>query len=128
MTMRTILSACCAAALGLAASATGAAADDRLIAAHAAADVDGNGHVNVDEYVAYFVAAFRRVDAQNKGYLVPADLQNVDQARFNAADRDGDGRVSLGEAIAERMIVFFEIAGDDGTITTDDLLAFEASR
>jgi Ca2+-binding EF-hand superfamily protein len=126
--MRTILSAACAAALAVAASAPGAAATERLRAAHAAADVNGDGHVNVDEYVAYFIGAFRRVDAQNKGYLTMADLENVDRARFRAADRDGDGRISLGEAIAERMIVFFEIASDDGTITIDDLLAFEASR
>lgn len=126
--MRTILSVACAGALALAASAPGAAATERLRAAHAAADVNGDGHVNVDEYVAYFVAAFRRADRQNKGYLTMADLENVDRARFNAADRDGDGRISLGEAIAERIILFFEIADDDGTITVDDLLAYEASR
>lgn len=126
--MRTILSAACAAALAVAASAPGVAATERLRAAHAAADVNGDGHIDVDEYVAYFVAAFRRLDTANKGYLTMADFDNVDRARFAAADRDGDGRISLGEAIAERIILFFEIAGDDGTITLDDLLAYEASR
>ena len=126
--MRTVLTAACATALALAATAPGALANERLRAAHAAADVNGDGHVDVDEYVAYFIGAFRRTDTQNKGYLTMADLENVDRAKFNAADRDGDGRVSLGEAIAERMIVFFEIASDDGTITLDDLLAYEASR
>ena len=126
--MRTSLSFACAAALALALLPAGAAADDRLRAAHATADVNGDGHVDVDEYVAYFVRAFRELDTQNKGYLVPSDFRTLDRARFNAADRNGDGRISLGEAIADRIIIFFEIAGDDGTITLDDLLAYEAAR
>lgn len=126
--MKTILSAACAAALAIAASVPGAAATERLRAAHAAADVNGDGHIDVDEYIAYFVAAFQRLDTDNTGYLTMDDFDDVDPERFRAADRDGDGRISLGEAIAERIILFFEIAGEDGTITVDDLIAYEASR
>lgn len=115
-------------AAALAAGAAGAVDADRLRAAFDAADVNNDGVVDVDEYVAYFVAAFQRHDANGDGFLTPDEVPDVDMARFRAADRDGDGRISLGEAIAERMIVFFDIASDDGVITLDRLLAYEAAR
>ena len=56
------------------------------------------------------------------------DGEALDAARFAAADRDGDGMVSLGEAVAERMILFFEIdTNRDGAISLDELSAFEAT-
>lgn len=119
-------------AAGLAAGLAGAAGaqtnEERLRAAFAAADVNGDGVVDVDEYVGYFVRGFRARDTGNRGYLTMSSLDNPDPARFRQADRDGDGRISLGEAVADRMIVFFEIASDDGTISLDDLLAYEKSR
>ena len=117
------------AALAAAAAAPAFAADEeRLRAAFAAADVNADGVVDVDEYVAYFVQAVRSRDANGDGFLVPAELENVDMARFAAADRDGDGRISMGEAVAERMLVFFDLASDDGVIRLDELLAYEAAR
>lgn len=80
---------------------------DPVAAAFAAADVDGNGLVDVDEYVGYFIRVFRSVDADADGAVSPGDLEGVDPAAFARADRDGDGRASLEEAIAERMIIFF---------------------
>ncbi|TVQ53575.1 MAG: hypothetical protein EA355_13220 [Rhodobacteraceae bacterium] len=112
---------------GLGASAL-AAEEARLRAAFEAADVNGDGVIDVDEYVAYFVAAFQRHDVTGDGFLRPEDLPNVDMERFRAADRDGDGRISLGEAIADRIIVFFDIASEDGVITLDRLVAHEAAR
>ncbi len=102
--------------------------EDRLTAAFSVADRDANGAVNVDEYVAYFVAAFRALDDEGKGHLVASDFERFDPARFAAADRDGDGRISLGEAVAERMTLFFDLAGSDGVITLKELLVYENAR
>ncbi|MGF1658754.1 MAG: hypothetical protein ACFCUS_04950 [Rubrimonas sp.] len=123
------LAACLAGALWTALAAPVlAATEEQLRAAFAAADVNADGVVDVDEYVAYFADAFRRRDADGDGFLVPADFPNPDMARFGEADRDGDGRISLGEAVAERMLVFFDLASDDGVIRLDELLAYEAAR
>ena len=123
---------CTLLAAGLAAGLAGGVAaqtrEDRLRTAFAAGDRNGDGVIDVDEYVAYFVQAFRARDTANRGYLTLSSFENPDVARFRAADRDGDQRISLGEAIADRMIVFFEIASDDGTISLDNLLAYEGSR
>jgi hypothetical protein len=126
MRIRTIFAG--AVAVAMTAGAALAADEADLRAAFAAADVNGDGVVDVDEYVAYFVAAVRRLDADGDDALAPSDVPDADPARFRAADRDGDGFVSLGEAVAERMIVFFELASDDGVIRLDELLAYEAAR
>lgn len=120
------LAAALAAALGSAAAAQDR--EERLRAAFAVGDRNGDGVIDVDEYVAYFIEGFRARDTQNRGYLTMSSFENPDRARFEAADRDRDGRISLGEAIADRIIVFFEIASDDGHISLDDLLAYERTR
>ena len=105
-----------------------AATEEQLREAFAVADRNADGVVDVDEYVAYFVEAFRARDADGRGYLTIDELRDVDPARFAAADRNGDGRISLGETVAERMIVFFDLASDDGVIRLEELLAYEAAR
>jgi hypothetical protein len=109
-------------------AAAAAPSEAQLREAFAAADVNDDGVVDVDEYVAYFAAAFRRMDSSGKGYLTLDQFSNPDAARFASADRNDDGRISMGEAIAERMIVFFDIASNDGSITLDELLAYESTQ
>jgi len=114
--------------VGLAAAATAQTPGARLQQAFTAADADGDGYVDVNEYVAHFVGLYASVDDDRDGAVALADVPRVDPARFAAADRDGDGMVSLGEAVAERMILFFDIdANRDGAISLDELTAFEAT-
>lgn len=120
-----IVAALCA---GFAAAAMAQTTAARLQEAFAAADADGDGYVDVNEYVAHFVGLYASVDPNRDGVVTQADVPNVDPKRFAAADRDGDGMVSLGEAVAERMILFFDIdTNRDGAIALDELSAFEAT-
>jgi hypothetical protein len=115
---------------GLAAGLAGtAAAQDEagLRAAFTRADRNADGVIDIDEYVAYFIEAFRGLDRNGDGFLVLSDFDNPDARRFRAADRDGDGRISLGEGIADRIILFFDIASNDGTISFDDLKGRETA-
>lgn len=113
---------------GLATAAMAQTQGERLQAAFAAADADGDGYVDVNEYVAHFVGLYASVDPNRDGSVTQADVPNVDPKRFAAADRDGDGMVSLGEAVAERIILFFDIdTNRDGAISLDELSAFEAT-
>jgi Ca2+-binding EF-hand superfamily protein len=99
---------------------------DPVAAAFAAADVDGDGLVDVDEYVGYFILVFRSVDADADGAVSPGDLEGVDPAAFARADRDGDGRASLEEAIAERMIIFFRAdANRDGVLSLEEIRSYD---
>lgn len=117
------------AALGFGAAAIAQTTDADLQAAFAATDADGDGYVDVNEYVGHFVSLYATVDANRDAQVSQGDVPRVDPARFNAADRDGDGMVSLGEAVAERMILFFDIdASRDGVISLDELTAFEAAH
>lgn len=103
-------------------------AGDQVAAAFAEADVDGDGLVDVDEYVGYFILVFRSVDADADGAVSPGDLDDVDRAAFARADRDGDGRASLEETIAERIIVFFRAdANRDGVLSLDEIRSYAPS-
>lgn len=109
-------------------AATAQPSEDRIAAAFAAADTNGDGIVDVGEYVAYFTEVFRALDTNGDGRLTPADLADLDAEAFARADRDGDGTVSLGEAIAERMIVFYAAdANGDGVLTLNEILAYDPS-
>lgn len=128
--MRSVLMA---AALGATAAAVPAqeAADPEagLRAAFAAADVNGDGAVGVDEYVAYVRDVFLSLDKGGDRELEPGDVPNVKAARFAAIDRDGSGTVSLGEALAERVMIFYETdKNGDGALSVDELLAYEAAQ
>ena len=105
------------------------AAAQNAEAAFEAADVNGDGMVNVDEYVAWFVRVFRDIDAEDRGFLTAGQLQNVNAERFASADRDGDGRISLSEAIADRMMLFFDVDGDEnGVLSLSEVEAFSATQ
>ncbi|PJA60760.1 MAG: hypothetical protein CO163_01890, partial [Rhodobacterales bacterium CG_4_9_14_3_um_filter_71_31] len=65
MTARHVTIFGAALAAGFAAAAMAQAPDTRLQAAFAAADADGDGYVDVNEYVAHFVGLYASVD-QNR--------------------------------------------------------------
>ncbi|MEO0682087.1 MAG: hypothetical protein AAF192_16910 [Pseudomonadota bacterium] len=114
--------------LGLAAPA---ALGDELADAFAAADVNGDGHLDVDEYVAAVVVRFAEHDANGDGVLTSAELPEADADAFAMADRDGSGTLSLGEAVADRMIRFFDAGGEDaphGVVTLEELRAYIEQR
>jgi hypothetical protein len=116
-----------AAAATLAAGAAfGQAQPPALEEAFRAADVNGDGAVNVDEFVAHFIGVFADLDKNRDGKLAFADIPNADAARFRAADRDGDLMLSLGEVVADRIYHFFEMdTNRDGVISLEELLAYE---
>jgi hypothetical protein len=102
---------------------------EKLAAAFEEADSNGDGFINVDEYVAYMVRAFAGLDIDRDGYLAPADVSKTTPERFAQIDRDGDGRISLGEGVAEKMIDYFAIDTDeDGVFSFTELLAYEQKK
>jgi hypothetical protein len=93
------------------------------------ADQNGDGYVNVDEYVAYFIDAFHGYDKNGDHSLVEAELPNSVPERFRSADRNGDGKLSVGEAVAFKMIDYFDIdTNHDGVLSIDEILVFERAR
>ncbi len=125
----------CAAALALSAlyGASVLAADPpteaELRAAFDKADVNSDGHVDVDEFVGYFVTLFGTYDTNNDGFLTPEELPDVSQEEFNDVDRNGDGKISLGEGIGARIVIFFDSDTDrNGVMTFEELLAYENSQ
>ncbi|SDZ93076.1 hypothetical protein [Rubrimonas cliftonensis] len=121
--------AACFAALALLAAPGVEAQESGVAAAFADADQNGDGALNVDEYVAHFVSLFGGVDADRDGRVSQADVPQVDPARFGAADANGDGYVSLGEAVAERMGLFFDIDSNrDGALSVEEIMVFERER
>jgi hypothetical protein len=100
-----------------------------LEAAFAEADVNVDGYVDVDEYVAYMVRAFGGLDEDRDGYLVISDVPDVTPEKFASADRNNDGKVSLGEAVGDKMIDYFEIdQNEDGVISLEELIVYEQSK
>jgi Ca2+-binding EF-hand superfamily protein len=100
--------------------------------AFAAADVNADGYLDVNEFVAHTIYIFKQVDKDGDGYISmqewSAHNPGLALERFKAADRNGDGKISPGEAVAVKMIEFFDIdTNRDGAITLDQLLAYERS-
>ena len=113
-----------AAARGLLA-APGLAAAAEVETAFAAMDADGNGRLDVDEYVAAVVQHFGELDADRDRMLTAAEIGDADPAAFATADRDGDGMLSLGEAVGDRMVRFFDAdASRDGMVTLTEINAY----
>ena len=112
-------------------SAAPASSDEALERAFAAADLNGDGYLNIDEYGAAVIARFFEHDSDGDRFLSPAEVPEADPADFDEADRDDDGLISLGEAVGDRMIRFFDAGGDEaphGVVTLEELQAYEAGR
>ena len=98
--------------------------------AFAAADTNADGAMDVNEFVANTIYLFKEMDKDRDGYLSMQEW-SIDKSgdavnRFLLVDRNGDGRISIGEAVADKMIQFFEADSNrDGVITVDELLRYE---
>lgn len=101
------------------------ATDTQIRAAFAAADVNKDGVVDLDEGAADAILVFASLDTNRDGFLVVGELKNHDPMRFKRADRDGDGKLSLAEVAADRVYEFFLIdVNRNGVVTIDEVLIY----
>lgn len=95
-------------------------------AAHAEADLDGDGQIDRREFHLRMVEVFFHADANKEGYLAPEELNKatVLEEDFHGADRDGDGRISLYEFIEYRFRAFDQADTDsDGRLSVEEVVA-----
>jgi hypothetical protein len=93
-------------------------------AAFAEADRNGDGAINVDEYVAHSVFLFESAGGTDTREIRRGSLSGVSASEFNRADRDRNGGLSLGEVVADKMIDFFETdTNHDGVLTVVEVVA-----
>ena len=100
--------------------------------AFAIADVNGDGYIDVNEYVAQVIYIFRQIDVNKDGSITVQEWAAYNPGyspeRFKSADRNGDGKISLGEAVGAKMIEFFDIdTNRDGAISVEELIVYERS-
>jgi len=99
--------------------------DEQLRASFNAADVNRDGHIDIDEVVADAIHIFGRYDANRDGFLVLSELPRHNPDRFRRADRDGDGKLSVGEVAADRVYEFFLIDNNrNGVVTFEEVRAY----
>src|SRR5262245_10433661 len=86
--------------------------EDAIRKAFAEADANGDGVLNLDEYVGHVIYVFKRIDTNGDRVITIEEAiafnPQHNPAMFKAADRNGDGRLSVGEAAAAKVIDFFE--------------------
>jgi Ca2+-binding EF-hand superfamily protein len=98
-------------------------------AAHAKADLNGDGQIDRREFHLRMVEVFYHADADKTGFLKPEELNKatVFEEDFSEADKDGDGRISLYEFIEYRFDDFDEVdTNSDGLLSAEEVtVAFE---
>lgn len=133
--------AACLAALFAAANAVPAFADaekpglpmapSEARVAFAAADLDRDGFVSLDEFHQDVLRVWRALDHDNDGYASLKEMLAVVRndrevaARLRLADKDGDGKLSFKEVVEARM-AFFATADtdDDGRLSLREVLDY----
>ena len=117
-------------AAGISAAIAQSASPDAVRKAFAEADVNNDGALNIDEYIANVVYVFKQVDRNRDGYITVEEAKaywvDFRPDLFKAADRNGDGKLSLGEAVAAKVIDYFEMdTNHDGVISIEEVLVYE---
>ena len=99
------------------------------------ADADRDGYVDLNEFHRDIAASFVLLDHDHDGYITREEISSIpDKARvklllraLNAADRDGDGRLSFKEVVTARMAYFDQAdTNHDDRISLDEALAYDA--
>jgi len=117
-----------AGALAMTIPFAGPAGADELTDGFAAADVNGDGALNADEYLAAVVNAFAARDGDRDGLLTPEELPEASPEALARIDRNGDGVISVGEGAADRIVRFFDAdANRDGVMTLEELRSYIAT-
>ena len=99
--------------------------DEDLRKAFTAADDNKDGVINIDEAVGDAILIFATLDKNRDKYLSKDELPGYDPNRVQRADRDGDGRLSVGEVAADRVWEFFEADTDrNGVVTFEEVRVF----
>src|SRR5262245_13029956 len=96
-----------------------------LRAAFKAADKNGDGRLDRDEFRQAAIEGFYFRDREHKGYLTADQLPEASPAAFKAANVKGDGRLSLQEQV-NALMKDFEAAdvNKDGTLTFEEFEAY----
>jgi hypothetical protein len=96
--------------------------DEELRKAFAAADANKDGVIDVDESIGDAILIFVTLDKNKDRFLSKDELPGVDPNRMQRADRDGDGRLSVGEVASDRVWEFFEADTDrNGVVTFEEV-------
>ncbi|HYN38279.1 MAG TPA: EF-hand domain-containing protein [Rhodospirillales bacterium] len=97
--------------------------------AFATSDVDKDGKVARAEYQRRMVEVFYFADRNKDGEVTVAEIvaiEPLDDRAFKAADKDGDGKLSVNEFVTYRMIQFDEAdRNKDGVLTVEEVDVWE---
>ena len=92
-------------------------------------DLDKDGKIDRAEYQRRMVEVFYFADRNKDGVVTIeeiAAIETVDEKAFKAADRDGNGKLSVNEFVAYRVIQFDEAdTNKDGVLTIEEVDAWE---
>ena len=98
-------------------------------AAHAQADLNGDGQIDRREFHLRMVEVFFHADTDKSGFLKPEELNKatVLEEDFSEADKDGDGKITLYEFTEYRFHGFDEADTDsNGLLSVEEVtVAFE---
>lgn len=94
-------------------------------------DYDKNGRIDRQEYQKRMVDVFYFADRNKDGVVTVEELaviETVDEKAFRAADNTGDGRLTVEEFVAYRMMDFDAAdKNNDGVLTYDEVQTWTAS-
>lgn len=92
-------------------------------------DLDKNGRIDRAEYQRRMVEVFYFADKNKDGVVTVeevAEIETVDETAFKTADRDRNGKLTVNEFVAYRMIQFDEAdANNDAVLTVEEVEVWE---